>query len=85
MHNGPSVPLTQKFKNAYKLVIVNVHKPADENKMDAAEVRQVLGIDLLDHATCHVEIHEMNASNLQQTVTVTQKICNHFTKKLRKK
>jgi|TARA_B110000208_G_scaffold169113_1_gene209748 small GTP-binding protein len=75
----------QKFRNAYKLVIVNVHKPADEDKMDAAAVRQALGIDLLDHSTCHVEVHEMNASNLQQTVSVTQKICNHFTRKLKKK
>lgn len=53
-----------KFRNAYKMVIVNVHKPADEHKMDAAEVRLALGIDLLDHQTCQVEVHEMNASNL---------------------
>ena len=71
-----------KFRNAYKMVIVNIHKPADENKMDAAEVRQALGIDLLDHNTCHFEVLEMSASNLQQTVAVTQKICNFFTRRL---
>ena len=65
------------------MVLVNIHKPADENKMDAVEVRQALGIDLLDHNTCHVEVLEMSASNLQQTAAVTQKICNFFTRKQR--
>jgi small GTP-binding protein len=70
-----------KFRNAYKMVIVNIHKPADENKMDAAEVRLALGIDRLDQ-TCQVEVHEMNASNLSQVTSITQKICQHFTKKM---
>ena len=71
-----------KFCNAYKMVVVNIHKPADENKMTVAEVKLALGIDLLDRQTCHVEVHEMNASNLSQVTSITQKICQHFTKKL---
>ena len=70
------------FIHAQKLVINNVHRPADE-RMSKDDVYEVLGIDSLDHQTQEIDIIEMNASNYELVKDIEVKILNHFQMKLR--
>ena len=70
------------FIHAQKLVINNVHHPAEE-RMSKDDVYEVLGIDLLDHETQEIDIIEMNASNYENVKDIEVKILNYFQTKLR--
>lgn len=68
----------EEFRDALKLVILNVHRPEDSNRVGASEARKILGVTNLSYFQPAIKVVEINAYTGKGFETIKKQICRYY-------